>query len=75
MSKTIEDAAVCEESAAGVSRRGFLTGGDPLCVKRCPLGASQLSWEEYTVVRPGIDDYVEKSTEGALEGVTFTKEY
>ena len=27
MSKTIEDAAVCEESAAGVSRRGFLTGG------------------------------------------------
>lgn len=52
-----------------------LCGGDPMCVKRCPLGASQLSWEEYTVVRPGIDDYVEKSTEGALEGVTFTKEY
>lgn len=52
-----------------------LCGGDPLCVKRCPLGASQLSWEEYTIVRPGIDDYVEKKTEGAVDGVTFNKDY
>lgn len=52
-----------------------LCGGDPLCVKRCPLGASQLSWEEYTIIRPQIDDYVAKTTEGAIEGITFNKDY
>lgn len=52
-----------------------LCGGDPLCVKRCPLGASQLSWESYTIIRPAIDDYIEVTTEGALEGITFTKDY
>ena len=52
-----------------------LCGGDPLCVKRCPLGASQLSWEEYTIIRPQIDDYVEKTTEGAVEGIVFNKDY
>lgn len=52
-----------------------LCGGEPMCVKRCPLGASQLSWESYTIIRPAIDDYVEKTTEGALEGVTFSKDY
>lgn len=51
-----------------------LCGGDPKCVKYCPLGASQLSWEEYTIIRPGIDDYVEEVTEGQIEGITFTKE-
>lgn len=52
-----------------------LCGGDPLCVQRCPLGASQLSWEEYTIIRPQIDDYVEKTTEGAIEGISFNKDY
>lgn len=52
-----------------------LCGGDPMCVKRCPMGASMLSWEEYTIVRPKIDDYVAQSTEGAIEGVVFTKQY
>lgn len=52
-----------------------LCGGDPQCVKYCPLGASQLSWEEYTIVRPGIDDYVANTTEGAIEGVSFSKEF
>lgn len=52
-----------------------LCGGDPLCVKRCPLGASMLSWEEYTIVRPQIDDYVAQVTEGAIEGVVFEKQY
>lgn len=52
-----------------------LCGGDPQCVKYCPLGASQLSWEEYTIIRPGIDDYEEKTVEGAIEGITFNKDY
>lgn len=52
-----------------------LCGGDPMCVKYCPLGASQLSWKEYAIVRPGIDDYVENVTEGAIEGITFAKEF
>ncbi len=52
-----------------------LCGGDPMCVKRCPMGASQLSWEEDTVIRPGLDDYVAQTTEGALENVTFTKDF
>ena len=53
-----------------------LCGGDPMCVKRCPLGASMASWIEYgPIVRPGIDDYVELSTEGAIEGIKFTKDY
>lgn len=52
-----------------------LCGGDPICVKRCPLGASQLSWEDYTIFRPGIDDYVETVVEGAIEGIVFEKDY
>ena len=53
-----------------------LCGGDPICVKRCPLGASQSSWIEYReIIRPKIDDYVEAVTEGAIEGVAFTKQY
>lgn len=52
-----------------------LCGGDPMCVKRCPMGASMLSWKEYNIIRPKIDDYVEQKTEGAIEGVTFTKIY
>lgn len=52
-----------------------LCGGDPMCVKFCPLGASQLSWEEYTIIRPGIDDYEDKGVEGAIEGITFEKDY
>ena len=53
-----------------------LCGGDPMCVKRCPLGATQASWVEYgPIIRPRIDDYVEQVTEGALEGVTFEKDY
>lgn len=52
-----------------------LCGGDPLCVRRCPLGSSQLSWEEYTIIRPQIDDYVEETTEGAIDSVVFEKEY
>ncbi len=53
-----------------------LCGGDPQCVKFCPLGASQASWIEYApIVRPGIDDYEEKSVEGAIEGITFNKDY
>ena len=44
-----------------------LCGGDPLCVKYCPIGASQSSWIEYReIVRPGIDDYVENVTELSL---------
>lgn len=52
-----------------------LCGGEPKCVQFCPLGASQLSWEEYTIVRPGIDDYEDKTTEGAIEGIAFSKEF
>ena len=53
-----------------------LCGGDPQCVKRCPLGASQASWIEYApIVRPGIDDYQEKTVEGAIEGIVFNKDY
>ena len=53
-----------------------LCGGDPMCVKRCPLGATMASWVDYPdIVRPGIDDYVELTTEGAIEGITFSKEY
>lgn len=52
-----------------------LCGGEPMCVKRCPLGASRLSWESYTIVRPAIDDYEEEVTEGAIEGVVFNKDY
>ena len=52
-----------------------LCGGEPKCVEYCPMGASQLSWKHYTITRPGIDDYVQETTEGAIEGVTFTKEY
>jgi Fe-S-cluster-containing dehydrogenase component len=51
-----------------------LCGGDPECVKRCPLGASQLSWMTYKIVRPGIDDYKAKTVEGALN-VVFKKAY
>ena len=53
-----------------------LCGGDPQCVKFCPLGASTCSWIDYpAIIRPGIDDYVELSTEGAIEGITFEKDY
>lgn len=52
-----------------------LCGGEPKCVKYCPLGASMSSWIEYgPIVRPQIDDYVVATTEGAIEGVEFTKE-
>ncbi len=53
-----------------------LCGGDPQCVKYCPIGASQSSWIEYReIVRPGIDDYVaDEAVEGAIEGVTFDRE-
>ncbi len=53
-----------------------LCGGDPLCVKYCPIGASQSSWIEYReIVRPGIDDYVENVTEGAIEGIEFVRAF
>ena len=53
-----------------------LCGGDPICVKRCPLGASQASWIKYRdIIRPKIDDYVVATTEGAIEGVSFNKQY
>ena len=52
-----------------------LCGGEPKCVKYCPLGASMASWIEYgPIVRPQIDDYVVATTEGAVEGISFTKE-
>ncbi len=52
-----------------------LCGGEPKCVKYCPLGASMSSWIEYgPIVRPQIDDYVVAVTEGAIEGIAFTKE-
>lgn len=53
-----------------------LCGGDPQCVKYCPIGASQSSWIEYReIVRPGIDDYVENVTEGAIEGIEFVRAF
>lgn len=53
-----------------------LCGGDPLCVKYCPIGASQSSWIEYReIIRPGIDDYVENVTEGAIEGIEFVRAF
>ena len=34
------------------------------------------SWIEYgPIIRPKIDDYVEATTEGAIEGVVFEKDY
>ena len=52
-----------------------LCGGEPKCVKFCPLGASMASWIEYgPIIRPQIDDYVVATTEGAIEGVAFSKE-
>ena len=53
-----------------------LCGGDPQCVKYCPIGASQSSWIEYRdIIRPGIDDHEgHEEVEGAIEGVTFTRE-
>ena len=53
-----------------------LCGGEPKCVEFCPLGASQSSWITYReIIRPGIDDYVaHEEVEGAIEGVTFTRE-
>ncbi|MEE8716487.1 MAG: 4Fe-4S dicluster domain-containing protein [Coriobacteriales bacterium] len=53
-----------------------LCGGDPMCVKLCPIGASMASWVEYPheIIRPQIDDYVEESTEGAIQGVKFEKD-
>ena len=52
-----------------------LCGGEPKCVKYCPLGASMASWIEYgPIIRPQIDDYVVATTEGAIEGITFSKE-
>ena len=53
-----------------------LCGGEPKCVQYCPLGASMASWIDYPeIIRPGIDDYVELTTEGAIEGITFEKDY
>lgn len=53
-----------------------LCGGEPACVKYCPMGASMLSWKEYTIVRPQIDDYVVKEvSEGAIEGIVISKDY
>ena len=53
-----------------------LCGGDPLCVKYGPIGASQSSWIEYReIIRPGIDDYVENVTEGAIEGIEFVRAF
>lgn len=52
-----------------------LCGGEPMCVQRCPLGASRLSWESYTIIRPAIDNYQATSTEGAIEGIVFNKDY
>ena len=52
-----------------------LCGGEPKCVKYCPLGASMSSWIEYgPIIRPQIDDYVVAKTEGAIEGIEFSKE-
>ena len=53
-----------------------LCGGDPMCVKYCPIGASQSSWIEYRdIIRPGIDDYEGKeAVEGAAEHVVFDRE-
>ena len=52
-----------------------LCGGNPKCVKYCPLGASMSSWIEYgPIIRPQIDDYVVAKTEGAIEGIEFSKE-
>ncbi len=81
------NACIYAQGGQGVSRIKYnpetntcfkcdLCGGDPMCVKRCPLGATQASWVEYgPIIRPRIDDYVEQVTEGALEGVTFEKDY
>lgn len=53
-----------------------LCGGDPQCVKFCPLGASQASWVEYPpIVRPGIDNYEDENTADSIEGITFNKNY
>lgn len=53
-----------------------LCGGEPKCVQYCPIGASQSSWIEYRdIIRPGVDDYVEKEeVEGAAEHVVFDRE-
>ena len=53
-----------------------LCGGNPKCVEYCPIGASQSSWIEYReIIRPGVDDYVEKEeVEGAAEHVVFDRE-
>ncbi len=75
----------CYYAAAGTSRIKYnpetgtcfkcdLCGGEPKCVEFCPMGASQLSWKEYTITRPGIDDYVSKDIASDFD-VVFTKDY
>lgn len=85
------NACIYAQGGQGVSRIKYnaetntcfkcdLCGGDPQCVKYCPIGASQSSWITYrSIVRPGIDDYVEdegdtSSAGDEVQGVTFDRE-
>lgn len=85
--QTCLNACIYAQGGQGTSRIKFnpqtntcfkcdLCSGDPQCVKRCPLGASQASWIEYgPIIRPGIDDYELITYEGAIEGIVFNKDY
>ena len=85
--QTCLNACIYAQGGQGVSRIRYnpetqtcfkcdLCGGEPKCVKYCPIGASQSSWVEYRrIIRPKIDDYVVAVTEGAIEGIAFNRDY